>query len=490
MYGLIVIGDAKMEKMQHNIFLHFLNKDTQDIFGLMQNEDANVLKRLRRGLKASILLCKEFCIIPLGFYFESINTRQLLLENFEFLQAGLLRVCIRETDIKEYIEKKQGQLKSFANSISTYQGFYSESIEKKIIAIDPVFIKRNVRVGDYCIEKWVTQHNFLTENNEGDMLNVYGDSIEAQDLAKITIAIKKAAIETKNGAFVWQTVENKLKEIGMIDEGITTKLRIYFEKYYYEAYLQEYDARILYDFFILDRGNDFYLKQEYTSITNYTWFYEYIKILGIEQCIDLPSSEVIKLRYLPEFNQLMNVYVEICNDKCFDGAFTIRSLLSRKIINNEDNIKELIDKVKAFIKKSGASYYSFTSAKNETNNVDVLIIVATEDEENAILSIEKWNRGTSDKGYTYYTRNEGKSLALIRSIEARETSVSVIAQHFIDFLNPTYIAMAGFCAGNKNDVVLGDVIIPSTVYKYGVGEQKGEDEFLPEIRAFNLNRVC
>ncbi len=268
-----------MEIMPHNIFLHFLNKDTQDIFGLMQNEDVNVLNRLRRGLKASILLCKEFCIIPLGFYFESLNTRRLLLENFEFLQEGLLRVCIRETDIREYIEKKQGQLKEFADSISTYQGFYSESIEKRIIAIDPVYIKRNVRVGDYCIDKWVNQHYLLTENNEGDMFNVYNGRIAPQDIAKNTTAIKKAAIETKNGAFVWRTIEYKLKEIGMVDEEIKMKLRIYFEKYYYEAYLQEYDARILYDFFILDRGNDFYLKQNYPSISNYAWFYEYIRTL-------------------------------------------------------------------------------------------------------------------------------------------------------------------------------------------------------------------
>ena len=62
-----------------------------------------------------------------------------------------------------------------------------------------------------------------------------------------------------------------------------------------------------------------------------------------------------------------------------------------------------------------------------------------------------------------------------------------IAQHFIEFLKPVHIAMAGFCAGKKDDVVLGDVIVSSTVYRYGVGKQLSEHELLPEIHAFNLD---
>lgn len=170
--------------------------------------------------------------------------------------------------------------------------------------------------------------------------------------------------------------------------------------------------------------------------------------------------------------------------KLIDG----NEIINRMQNCDRQNGTSIIDRY-FYISKS--AYEDMTTVERFYNapkrTIDVLIIVATEDEEKAIVNNEEWEKGVSDKGYIYYTRTEGKVFALVRSIEMRETNVGVIAQHFIDFLKPIYIAMAGFCAGKKGDVVLGDVIIPSTVYRYGIGKQKGENELLPEIHAFNLD---
>ena len=155
-----------------NIFLHYLNKDTQEIFGIADTQDINTIARLRRGLNASVLLCSDYCFMPLGFYFECQNTKKLILQSLEFVKEGLIRFCIRESDLKEYLEKKQGQLKKFANDIS-YQGFFDDEYTKQLVKINPAYLQRNIKVGEYCIEKWVDQHTLFLDNKTGDMYNAY-----------------------------------------------------------------------------------------------------------------------------------------------------------------------------------------------------------------------------------------------------------------------------------------------------------------------------
>lgn len=478
-----------MNAVSHNIFLHFLNKDTQDIFGLIQKEKKSDINKLKRGVNASILLCREYCFIPLGFYFESINTRRVILENLDFLEEGLLRICIREADINEYIEKKQSHLQAFADDISAYRAFYNKEIIEKLIDIGPSYLKRNVRVGDYCIEKWEKQHYLLYESNTGDMYNAYNRIKGIKDLFNITISINNAAIETRNGAFVWSTIYKRLKELGVSDKEIYNKLRIYFEKYYYEAYLTEYNATILYDFYILDRGNDFYLKKDYPSISNYSWFLEFVKCLGIEECLDASSEDIIALRYCPEFIKLTEMYRDICDDDSFEGVNSIRSIIANKRIADEDNINELINKVKELLKSPKIKYSGGLMENTRKIKTDVLIMIATEDEEKAILQNDTWESCSSPRGYSYYIRKEGKTFALARAIEMRGENVAVMAQHLIDFIDPKYVAMAGFCAGQKDETNLGDVIIPSNVYKYGAGKRTGRNKFKPEIDAYKLAPV-
>lgn len=359
-----------MNEIPTNIFLHFLNKDTQDIFGLKQTEDEKELERLRKGLNASILLCKDFCFIPLGFYFESKNTRHLILNNLAFIQEGLLRICIRETDVKEYLEKKKGQLQLFADDISEYRGFYNPEYEKKLTEINPVYLTRNVRVGEFCINKWQEQHFLFIENNTGDMYNAYISIDNIQDVFKITQSINNAALATKNGAFVWSIIDAKLKDLGISDLRIKQQLRKYFEKYYYEAYLSEYNASILYDLYLIDRGNDFALREEYPSVSNYAWFYEYLRCIDLEKCIDLSAEQTVQLKYMPEFIALLDIYYSICHDKLFEGSLSIRRTVANMIISNEDDINGLIEKVKQFINTPLIISRSFMEDKTKNDVVD------------------------------------------------------------------------------------------------------------------------
>ena len=481
-----------MRKTSSNIFLHYLNKDTQEIFGIADNQNIGEIEKLRRGLNASILLCDDYCFMPLGFYFECQNTKNLILQSLEFVKEGLLRFCIRENDLKEYLDKKQGQLKEFAKDIS-YRGFFDADYKRELEQIKPAYLHRDIKVGEYCVDKWVAQHTLFLENNEGDMYNAYFQIRNIQDVFKITKGIQNAAIDVRNGAFIWDVIEQKYKELSVKDKMLYQKLRMYFEKYYYEAYLIQYQASILYDFFLIDRGYDFALRNEYDSIANYSWFNAFLSCLGLEDCLNLSAGKIVEVRNLPQFIALRDIYISICNRKVFkNSTSSLRSIVAKMILSNDKTINDLARKVKELVKqlnkKRSIIHMSAPEKINDNRNVDVLILVATHEEEKAILHTDdKWDELKTQDGYTYFTKTEGMTFAMARAIDMRETEMSIAGQYFVDMLKPNYISMAGFCAGQEGKTVLGDVIVPHKVYRYGMGKRVAKNKKTPEIDSFKLN---
>ena len=468
-----------------NIFLHFLNKDTLEIFGILDTGNDNILKKIKKGLNASILLCNDYCFMPLGFYFECRYTYQLILQSLDFVNEGLLRFCVRESDLKEYVEKKQGQLKNFSNDV-TYHNFYNKDYVRQLDLISPTYLQRNVKVGEYCIDQWIKQHSLFLETRQGDLRNIYSNNSN-EDLSKIIKEIKNAAINVEGGAFIWSVIQSKYDNLNIRDRILYNKLREYFEKNYYEAYLKEYDASILYDFFLIDRGQDFSLYDRSRNIINFNHFNTFLKMLGLEICLSLPAAQVIELKYFPEYTELFCIYVDICSkgNLCLSE---LRENVSRKTRINEDNINMIAQRVRENIIKGSNNRKDFLIMEKE--RIDVLIIIATEEEEKAIIHNDNWNELKTKKGYTYYLKKQEKmTFALARAIDMRETETSVVGQYFIDELTPQYLAMAGFCAGQAQKTVLGDVIVPYKVYRYGQGKRTSEDITLPEVDSYKMKPI-
>ncbi len=470
-----------------NIFLHYLNKDTLEIFGIADMPEHRIVKVLKQGLNASILLCNEYCFMPLGFYFECSQTKQLILQNLDFVSEGFLRFCIREHDLREYVEKKQGQLKEFANDIS-YHNFFDKNYIHQLISISPIYLQRNIKVGEYCVDKWVEQHNLFLEIQAGDLSNAY--QVNNKDISKIITEIKKAAIEIENGAFIWNVIDCKYKKLNITDKELYHKLRMYFEKYYYEAYLKEYNASILYDFFLIDKGYDFYLNDSSRVIANYQLFYNFLKCLSLDVCLNLPAEKIIEVKYLPEYIALLDIYISICQNGIGDPS-EFRSIIAKKKIENEKNIDDLSRKVRETIIKPSIIWKEFMFMNNNNNNnnkIDVLILIATDEEEKAILD-DNWQQQKTSNGYTYFTKKEKMTFAIARATDMREIETSVVGQYFIDNLKPRYISMVGFCAGQFGKTTLGDIIVPHKVYRYGQGKRVSEEIVYPEIDTYKINPI-
>ncbi|WP_144876348.1 5'-methylthioadenosine/S-adenosylhomocysteine nucleosidase, partial [Hyella patelloides] len=142
------------------------------------------------------------------------------------------------------------------------------------------------------------------------------------------------------------------------------------------------------------------------------------------------------------------------------------------------------------------------------SQVDVLVITALKDELDALLECDNdsgksWEEHQDSLGYSYYkitlkkSNEDDLTIAAASTMDMGETKVSELATRLITELKPSCLAMTGVCAGNKEDVFLGDVIVADRVFQFDYGkliayyqEVKGHkfrtEEISYDITTYNL----
>lgn len=472
-----------------NIFLHYLNRDAQDIFGLYGGSyNSNIIVRwLRRGLNASVLLCdtENYCLLPPGFWFESEYTRLLLRESAEFFRNGYIRFSIRETDYKEFSEKKREQYFDFRNSgLKEYDSFFQKEIYEDMINLEAPNIHRCSKVGDICRDIWKTEHITLVESGMGQLADIYEATKNTQEKIYAAKLVMNVA-ENEHTPFVWSNVSNIIKVGAIRDDGLIFRLRNFFEKNYYEVYLREYDATILRNFYMIDRNVNFGIDESCGYIADYRWFDAFLKMINLD-ILDCGAADICAIKLMPAWGYLFKKYIEICNMTLFTRSF---STAVSNVVIKDRFVKELSEEIRSILNAPQRDIIGGKiPLKIDKKGIDVLIIIATVDEEKAILENDSdWKQLSGPDGYDYYVKDEELRFALVRSVSMGEVSASTMAQRFLSDLRPKYITMVGFCAGNKGNVMLGDVIVCEKIYRYGVGKQKSESEFQHEIVSYSLD---
>ena len=478
-----------MCRMSKNVFLHFLNKDTQQIFGLENQNETRVQQDLKKCVNASILLCDDdkYCIMPIGFWFESNLSRKLLLDYPESIEAGFIRFSMREEDLVEYIEKKREQYSSFLGSEmqkEAYEKFYKEDVFLQFSELNPRLIDRKTKIGRTCAEIWLQKHNDLINKNAGDLLQAYININDPAERRKIGKAVSKVVWDPEI-PFVWGTVNNIIKELEVRDPTFKKELRIQFEKEYYLTYLHEYEAVNLYNSYI-DKGIDFDINFPKDSIANYKWLEMYLEHLGLEKLLAIEDKKLVYIKKTMYWRILFSQYITLCNKK----SVTSNNSFGLQLIKMEtnDDLEEAKSKIKEIILNNEIINPDIFISHRIPRFADVLIMVATNEEENAIRNCEEWESKKTKDGYEFFiTRNGQMTFALANTFGKGGVKAASATQLYRDFINPRFIAMAGFCAGQKNNVNLGDVFVPEKIYEYDTGKQISETDLLPEINSYTLD---
>ncbi|HEY0076942.1 MAG TPA: NB-ARC domain-containing protein, partial [Abditibacteriaceae bacterium] len=140
---------------------------------------------------------------------------------------------------------------------------------------------------------------------------------------------------------------------------------------------------------------------------------------------------------------------------------------------------------------------SIGEAHSNIEGIDVLILTAVQDERNVVKEIESdWVPRNDSSGYEYHVRQDSGGLrwALARAFDMGPELASNIATRLVTTLKPRCIAMVGVCAGWREKVQLGDVIVAERLFRYDAGKLRAfrrgevrEEEVFHDIRTYNLN---
>lgn len=303
-----------MNRVPMNIFLHFLNRDTQEIYGITAEGIPQICAKIQKGLNASVLLCDAdtYCFLPLGFWFESRYTRQLLAASGAFIEDGYIRFSAREDTLWEFIEKKRKQYYAFRKASNAYQDFFDDAVLRQLSTLGPILMERQAKIGEYCSELWYDSHSRLIDDNSGDLVALYAMVKDTTDRMKIAKTMSAAA-NSPESPFIWKKVRDLIDNLKIRDQRLERRLRFYFEKSYYQVYLEEYHASNLYAFYPIDRGIDFQLEMPATSIANYMWLEGFLRYLQLEWILSMPAGEVAQIRRMPAWLFLQKKYIAACN---------------------------------------------------------------------------------------------------------------------------------------------------------------------------------
>ncbi len=128
-------------------------------------------------------------------------------------------------------------------------------------------------------------------------------------------------------------------------------------------------------------------------------------------------------------------------------------------------------------------------SNRKKHEVDILVVVATKEEEKAIINnIKGWKFKRTQRFDGYYMKeHHGLNFALVRGANMGTEDAAMAVQYFIDGLKPKVLSMVGFCAGRQGKVNLGDVFVASKTYNYEKGAQISSSEVMPEIDSLQLN---
>jgi len=129
----------------------------------------------------------------------------------------------------------------------------------------------------------------------------------------------------------------------------------------------------------------------------------------------------------------------------------------------------------------------------ESNRFDIAILAALRDELNAVLA-NGWEWTAFDypgDSTIYYsceveTQKHGmKKIVAAKSPMMGMSSAAVLTSKTISSFTPEYVFLAGICAGDSDEVELGDLIAGRTVWDYGagkyIGEKSKDGEIIPAI---------
>jgi nucleoside phosphorylase len=284
----------------HNVFLHFLNRDSRQIFDLYRHIPKAVhLQVLGNVLNLAIFITRDYCIMPPGFLAEDSFVREILEIKRVFRDERLILLPMRES-LDEYWAKKE---REYASVRGQYSGLFSREGHKFVERNSHLLIDRRFVVGSKLLAQWEA-----APDSSGYWLERY------RTFAPSVIEIFRRTprnIADDGGAVTWRAISERIPEVA----GRHPEYRHLVQNIYLGTYVQSLDLRIVTglpyarDDFGLGSGDLFY---------DYGAMRTLITPSGLwDDLLAMPAADVVALRKTPGYFKFRYAARRLI-DKCRD----------------------------------------------------------------------------------------------------------------------------------------------------------------------------
>ena len=310
--------------MRKNIFLHFLNRDTREIFRVYEffARPKHALY-LRRSLNAAAILCEDACYAPPGFVIEDDIAFELLENQAAYLNSGLLKLPIRERSLADYAEKKRGE---YAPARNRYSGLYDDSRLESLSSYDDALVRRKAQIGPAIVSGFkegvdttarVWKH--IKENASSEVITNF------QETPKI--------LANEGKALTWSIISPHLINA---TTPFHKEIRDALQHVYFKEYCKEYKLILLKD---VPHMPDIFFLPSMPKVYNFKRLNVFLETFGGSTLFLNASAEFItKMRKLNGFIELFDSYVQIANRFPDDGqlGYQVRQSVAKAKFPWED----------------------------------------------------------------------------------------------------------------------------------------------------------
>lgn len=401
-------------------------------------------------LLLAILPVDETVAISPTFLFESRICEKIIINNIELVENGFLVLLMKEPSIYDVFKKKESRY----GRVLKYPKYGNAYKEKRLWQLQNIpfhQIRKSISIGPVSFSLFtesIRRNRTITSRRSKDLV--------------------KRLQETESESFLWESVVEQLQNARYTDEEILNlRVREEMTNSYLRAYQEQGKLMLVNDAGICPSSDD---------------------------CINIDIQKINRLFKLLKIKDLLLMMgpAKFCqlklNEDFIENISLVRKLLEQRL-SSEDIMRRLHEEKIDLTLNEIIRGVCGIQKEVKHHMTDVLIMIATQEEEQAIISNGDWERtmATEPHLHEYYTcERKGIKFALSRGYDMGESDAAIMAQTMITHLQPRVIAMAGFCAGNSGKVHLGDIIIASKVYSYDIGKQISKIKVLPDISNYDL----
>lgn len=317
----------EINKLQKEfLFIPFLDKEYQIVKGLNKNYDDRLLiDELYLLIKYCILLCDKGVIVVPAFLAESNLTYKLFELYDDLWLSKYLYFVIKESDKKDYIEKKQSRYKEVKNF--GYKGYYDKNICEMIYKSQfPLLSKRSS--SEFMKKKL---HKIFKQ--KGYLRNLY----KSKSLDTIVEVVQEPSIKP----FVWELLSLDLEKHRLLDTG--TDFRSMFSDLYIESNTNENIAVISGWKFVMSTVRYKNFSQDIYNVSNIE---SILSLLEIRETINSINILVLeRFKDTPEFTIFKNEYFKLVWES--ENLESLKLKISQIFNSNNFNIyKNLVKRLK------------------------------------------------------------------------------------------------------------------------------------------------